>query len=326
MINLDKKKLIRATRLIIALSTGSIASYLLQIPMSGWVMITACVVLFDQDTVGGTINRSKLRFMATFYGAMISLGCIFFFPHNLVLIWLAIGLTTFICAYIYMSTPKSYIGLLGSMTLVIILIGSHGPNLHTAIYRTMDIGIGVLFALLSMLLFFPEYALERANTLTLKSLGEINKLMKTIKDEHDLEKIRQHTQTVEMTLLQDITNFNKTIDDAKHELKARKHPELIEKYSQSLLQIRRLYRLLMFIFYYEIDQSHMDNQKLHLIIAQISTVIDTFYVPKNESAQIDLVQYEKLEQLIIETKEETLKKALLHFVVELKKLNLLMIK
>jgi uncharacterized membrane protein YccC len=294
--------------------------------MSGWVMITACVVLFDQDTVGGTINRSKLRFMATFYGAMISLGCIFFFPHNLVLIWLVIGLTTFICAYIYMSTPKSYIGLLGSMTLVIILIGSHGPNLHTAIYRTLDIAIGVLFALLSMLLFFPEYALERANTLTLKSLGEMDKLMKTIKGEHDLEKIRQHTQTVEMTLLQDITNFNKTIDDAKHELKARKHPELIEKYSQSLLQIRRLYRLLMFIFNYEINQTHIDNQKLHLIITQISTIIDTFYVPKNELAQIDLAQYEKLEQLIIETKEETLKKALLHFVVELKKLNLLMIK
>lgn len=326
MINLDKKKLIRATRLIIALSTGSIASYLLQIPMSGWVMITACVVLFDQDTVGGTINRSKLRFMATFYGAMISLGCIFFFPHNLVLIWLVIGLTTFLCAYIYMSTPKSYIGLLGSMTLVIILIGSHGPNLHTVIYRTLDIAIGVLFALLSMLLFFPEYALERANTLTLKSLGEMDKLMKTIKGEHDLEKIRQHTQTVEMTLLQDITNFNKTIDDAKHELKARKHPELIEKYSQSLLQIRRLYRLLMFIFNYEINQTHIDNQKLHLIITQISTIIDTFYVPKNELAQIDLAQYEKLEQLIIETKEETLKKALLHFVVELKKLNLLMIR
>lgn len=326
MINLDKKKLIRATRLIIALSTGSIASYLLQTPMSGWVMITACVVLFDQDTVGGAINRSKLRFMATFYGAMISLGCIFFFPQNPVLIWLVIGLTTFLCAYIYMSTPKSYIGLLGSITLVIILIGSHGPNLHTAIYRTMDIAIGVLFALLSMLLFFPEYALERANTLALKSLGEMDKLMKTIKGEHDLEKIRQHTQTVEMTLLQDITNFNKTIDEAKHELKARKHPELIEKYSQSLLQIRRLYRLLMFIFNYEINQTHIDNQKLHLIIAQISTIIDTFYVPKNESAQIDLAQYEKLEQLIIETREETLKKALLHFVVELKKLNLLMIK
>ena len=160
------------------------------------------------------------------------------------------------------------------------------------------IAIGVLFALLSMLLFFPEYALERANTLTLKSLGEMDKLMKTIKGEHDLEKIRQHTQTVEMTLLQDITNFNKTIDDAKHELKARKHPELIEKYSQSLLQIRRLYRLLMFIFNYEINQTHIYNQKLHLIITQISTIIDTFYVPKNELAQIDLAQYEKLEHLV----------------------------
>jgi len=110
-----------------------------------------------------------------------------------------------------MSTPKSYIGLLGSMTLVIILIGSHGPDLHTAIYRTMDIAIGVLFALLSMILFFPEYAIDRAHTLTLKSLGEIDKLIKTIKNEHNLEKIRQHTQTVEMTLLQDIINFNKTI-------------------------------------------------------------------------------------------------------------------
>lgn len=326
MINLDKKKLIRATRLIIALSTGSIASYLLQIPMSGWVMITACVVLFDQDTVGGTINRSKLRFMATFYGAMISLGCIFFFPHNIILIWLVIGLTTFICAYIYMSTPKSYIGLLGSITLVIILFGSHGPDLHTAIYRTMDIAIGVLFALLSMILFFPEYAIDRAHTLTLKSLGEIDKLIKTIKNEHNLEKIRQHTQTVEMTLLQDIINFNKTIDDAKHELKARRNPELIEKYNQSLLQIRRLYRLMMFIFHYEINQTHIDNKKLHLIMTQISTIIDKFYMPQNEASQIDLIQYEKLEKLITETEEETLKKALLNFSIELKKLNLLMIK
>ena len=326
MMTLNKNRLIRASRLIIALSTGSLASYLLHIPMSGWVMITACVVLFDQDTVGGAINRSKLRFLATFYGATISLACIFLFPHNLILIWFVIGLTTFICAYIYMGTPKSYIGLLGSMTLVIILIGSHGPNLHTAIYRTMDIATGILFALLSMILFFPEYAIDRAHTLILKSLGEIDKLIKSIKNENNLDKIRQYTQTVEMSLLKDVINFNKTIDDAKHELKARKHPGLIEKYNQCLLQIRRLYRLIMFIFYYEIDQTHMDNQKLHLIIAQISTIIDTFYLPQNESTQIDLAQYEKLEKLITETEEETLKKALLNFAIELKRLNLLMIK
>lgn len=190
----------------------------------------------------------------------------------------------------------------------------------------MDIAIGVLFALLSMILFFPEYAIDRAHTLTLKSLGEIDKLIKTIKNEHNLEKIRQHTQTVEMTLLQDIINFNKTIDDAKHELKARRNPELIEKYNQSLLQIRRLYRLMMFIFHYEINQIHIDNKKLHLIMTQISTIIDKFYMPQNEASQIDLIQYEKLDELIMETPEETLRKALLNFAIELKRLNLLMIK
>ena len=198
MMKLDHAKLIRACRLMIALATGTLTSYLLKIPMSGWVMITTCVVLFDQDTVGGTINRGKLRFWATFYGALISLVCIIFFPDNMIIVWSVIGITTFVYAYIYMGTAKSYIGVLGSATLAIILLGNnHHPDLHTAIYRIMDIAIGVIFALLSMLLFFPEYALNRARSIIIKSLTDISSLIQQAKDERDLEKINRYTQIIE---------------------------------------------------------------------------------------------------------------------------------
>ena len=80
---LDKNRVIRALRLILALAAGIITAHLINIPMSGWVTVTTTVVLFDQETIGGAINRSKLRFLATLFGSLIALICILIFYNHL---------------------------------------------------------------------------------------------------------------------------------------------------------------------------------------------------------------------------------------------------
>lgn len=322
MIKPDSAQLIRATRLMIALLAGSLTSHLLKIPMSGWIMITTCVVLFDQDTVGGTISRGKLRFWATFYGALISLVCIILFPDNKILIWLVIAVTTFIYAYTYMGTAKSYIGVLGSATLAIILLSGNHPNLHTAFYRIMDITIGVAFAIFSMLFFFPEYALNRAYKLTLKSLTDISTLIQQIEKEKDLDKINQHTQKAELSLLKDIINFNKTLDEARHEVKARREPAIIEHYSQCLLQIRRLYRLIIFIFYYELDANKISNPQIHLLCQQIGLILkDSCNIQKISNIHTMEANYLQLNQMIASLEEDGFRHAIQNFSNELQCLS-----
>lgn len=322
MIKFDLAKLIRASRLMIALLAGSFASHLLKIPMSGWIMITTCVVLFDQDTVGGTISRGKLRFWATFSGALISLICLTLFPDNITLIWFVIAGTTFIYAYIYMGTAKSYIGVLGSATLAIILLSGNHPNLHTAFYRIIDIGIGVVLAILSMLFFFPEYALNRTYNLTLKSLTDISNLIQQIEKEKDLDKINQHTQKAELSLLKDIINFNKTLDEAKHEIKARREPSIIEYYGQCLLQIRRLYRLIIFIFYYELDLKKINDPQIHILCRQIELIIkNSCNRQKISNAYSIETNYHELNQMITSLKEDGFKHAIQNFSNELQSLT-----
>jgi uncharacterized membrane protein YccC len=316
---LDKTRVIRALRLILALAGGILTAYLIKIPMSGWVTVTTTVVLFDQETVGGTINRSKLRFVATLFGSLISLLCVLFFHDNWLVIWCVLSICCFIYAYIFMGSKKSYIGVLGIATMAIIVFSSDGTSLQHAMYRIMDIVIGISFALLSMLVFFPQYAINKSHQLIFKALEDITDLIKNIQNQDNIEQVRQHILTVETKFLNDVTNFNKTIDEAKHELAAKKNPRLIENYNKCLLQIRRLYRLLIVIFYYELDNDNLNDPYLNQISSKFLQIIQNT-TDKSQSYSLT-IDYLELNELITQIETPTLRKITNHFATELKQLH-----
>ncbi|RTL10416.1 MAG: FUSC family protein [Neisseriaceae bacterium] len=317
---LDKNRVIRALRLVLALAAGIVTAYLIKIPMSGWITVTTTVVLFDQETIGGAINRSKLRFLATLFGSLIALVCILFFHDNWLIIWSVLSISCFVYAYIFMGSKKSYIGVLGIATMAILIFGSNGgTSLQHAMYRIIDIVIGISFALLSMLLFFPQYAINKSHQLIFKALDDITNLIKNIQNQDNIEQVRQHILTIETKFLSDVTNFNKTIDEAKHELAAKKNPQLIENYSKCLLQIRRLYRLLIVIFYYELENDNLNDPYLNQILSKFLQIIQST-TDKNQNYSL-IIDYLELNELISQIKTPTLRKTTNHFATELKQLH-----
>jgi|LauGreDrversion4_2_1035121.scaffolds.fasta_scaffold60094_3 uncharacterized membrane protein YgaE (UPF0421/DUF939 family) len=321
---LDKNRVIRALRLILALAAGIVTAHLINIPMSGWITVTTTVVLFDQETIGGTINRSKLRFLATLFGSFIALICILFFHDNWLIIWSLLSISCFVYAYIFMGSKKSYIGVLGIATMAILIFGSSGStSLEHAMYRIMDIVIGISFALLSMLLFFPQYAIKKSHQLIFSALDDITNLIRNIQNQDNIEQVRQHILTIETKFLNDVINFNKTIDEAKHELAGKKNPQLIENYNKCVLQIRRLYRLVIVIFYYELENDSLNNPQISQILFKILQVIQNIS-DKNQSYSL-AIDYLELNELITQVEAPTLRKTMQHFTTELKQLHNILI-
>lgn len=317
---LDQARAIRALRLIIALAAGIITAHLLKIPMSGWVSVTTTVVLFDQETVGGTISRSKLRFLATLFGSLIAILCLLFFRNNWFVIWSVLSVACYIYAYIFIGGKKSYLGILGIATMSIVIFSENDTGLQNAMYRTMDTMIGITFALLSMLIFFPQYATKKSTQLILSALGDITELIKNAQLQNNIEEIRKQILTVETRFINDVTNFNKTIDEATHEIKGKKNPQLIENYTKCVLQIRRVYRLLIIIFYYELDNDNLNTPAINHIFFKILQIIQTI-TDKSHTYSLE-IDYLELDELISQINSPTLCKNMRNFSTELKQLHI----
>lgn len=292
-------QLIRALRLILAVASGSIFAHLIHLPMSSWVFITTSVVIFDQDTVGGTINRSFMRFFATFLGASISLLCILLIKDHTWLIWSVVLVFSFIFAYLYIGKKQSYIGLLASLTLAILLLGNKPPDFYTAIYRLTDICIGVTFALLSMLLFFPEYAMKRLPKLISALIQDSMHLIKSIEELDDIVLIRQQIVTIEDNFINNISKFNKALEESSHELSGKRQSNLVESYRLSSIQARRIYRLIFVIFYYEFENESINNLQIKQALQSILIIMSQLN-NDSESKEIkgNLIELEQLIQSI----------------------------
>lgn len=320
---MDKSQLIRASRLIIALTCGIITTVLMDIPMSAWVLVSTTIVLFDQETIGGTLNRGKLRITATFLGAIVSLSVLYFFKNNWFIIWTILAIITFICAYLFMGKKNSYIGLLGIVTIAILLIGNGEHHIQTAIYRAIDTIIGVVFAMLSIVFFFPQYAFDRCHQQIIDALNDIAELVIKIQKENNIESIRNRVLPVETKFIKDILNFNKNLEEACHEGKGKRNPQLIQKYKECILQIRRLYRLLMVLFYYELENDSLNDLHINYILVEFLQIIHKITShDRSYSINIDFLEIHQLaKQIHIPSLQNTIK----HFVIELRNLHHILI-
>lgn len=312
-------QLIRATRLIIAIIADIITCHLIHIPMSGWVVVSTTIVLFDQETIGGTVIRGKLRIGATIIGSAISLLCLYFFADNWYIIWAVFGITSFLCAYFFMGSKKSYLGLLGIVTMAILLIGNGDGDINHAIYRTIDTIIGVTFAMLSILLYHPEYAFKRCHSQVITALDDIADLVDKIQNETDIDNIRNTILPVENRFISDVVSFNKNIVEAKHEMNGMKHPELIELYQQCVLQIQRMYRLLIVIFNYELENQNLNDLQINYILLEVLQIIHK--ITNKETRYSIEIDYLELDQLIMQIHVPALQRVVQHFAKELKILN-----
>lgn len=86
-----------------------------------------------------------------------------------------------------------------------------------------------------------------------------------------------------------------------------------------MLQIRRLYRLIIVIFYYELENDNLNDPQLNQILFKILQIIQNIS-DKNQRYSL-AIDYLELNELITQIEAPTLRKVTNHFATELKQLH-----
>ncbi len=164
---LDQLRLRHALKTGIACLIGWIIMHFMHNANSQWILITIIVVMSAQLNVGSLVQKARMRFLGTVCGAAVALLTLILPGNHLSVLTPIISIAA-ITAFTYIAANNndtSYLGTLGAVTVVIILLGQQ-PSLSTALIRISEISIGILVSLLVSIGLFPL----RASRLLQKTL------------------------------------------------------------------------------------------------------------------------------------------------------------
>lgn len=151
---LEKQRIINSIKTAIACLAGYEFARYFGIP-SSWILITIIVIMAKQLHLGGVLIASWWRCLGTISGALIAELIIFQFLHNQFMSALLVFLSILIFSYLSSSKKNiANMGLLGSTTLIVILLGSD-PSYHTVVLRFMEIMLGIVIAFLVARFIWP---------------------------------------------------------------------------------------------------------------------------------------------------------------------------
>ena len=294
---INKSRLIRSSRILLAMVTGFIITKICHIEHPLWLFITSIVVIFDQSTVGGTVLRGSLRFSATIVGAIIGLLVLFIFHNNQAANDITILICILIFAYLFMDTKYSYIGVIGSITILIVLSTdlSNSDGISIGIDRIISILLGTIIAVANMIFFYPNYAKHSIVTHIDKSLEKIEITIKIFtNNNYSTSEISERILQVESEITTDITKFNRLIDEMKYETITKIN------YPSTFIHIRRINRLLNVIFLEHNDKDIRTDIKLIKKLTQITNELDAIRqrLSNNSKNKINLKILKYSEQAI----------------------------
>ena len=264
MIKLDKPRLIRSSRILLAMITGYFITKVFHIEHPLWLFITSIVVIFDQSTVGGAVFRGYLRFSATIAGAIIGLLVLHFFHNNPIANDITILIFTLVFAYLFMDTKYSYIGVISSITILIVLSSdfNNADGINIAIDRVISILIGTVIAVATMIVFYPNFATKNIIRHISSSLKEIEATIKIFTNKnYSISEISERILEVEDEITANITKFNRLVDEINYETRTK------IDYHSIFIHIRRINRLLNVIFQ---DINNEDIRKDVLLITSLN--------------------------------------------------------
>ncbi len=252
-----------------------------QVPEGEWALITACIVLFEYTTVGGVLTKSYLRFLATFTSAIYSILVIYFFDNNPLVNIIAAIAGLFLYSYFFMDGKQSYVGILGSVTLTIMLFNYN--NIDAAILRPFNIIIGIIIAVVTLRFFYPEYARDRVMKAQADFILNLIQMLQNFLDTHKtLEVVKAEYLDYENKLIAGVASFNRYIEEAKIETK--KMPLFITGNISIFGHAKRIYRLLSVLIYHlatdEIRTNSLIRENINEIIQRLETMRSCVLDPK----------------------------------------------
>lgn len=199
--------------------------------MYSWIVITILVIMSAQTNMGGLTNKSIMRMLGTLWSVLIALVILLVFstlPAMQVILCL---IFIYIGAFIAATYPKySYVGLLGAVTLAIILFASD-PNIKFALSRGFEIILGIIIAFIVGRFVFPIHASKRIFHSYSDCLIQIRTLHRELVDGGKYE----------LLLAQIFTHFNKQIT-LTSEIMYENQKKRIKDYQALNYATRQLYR------------------------------------------------------------------------------------
>jgi hypothetical protein len=249
---LDPIKIQRTFRLSFAFLITFLLTWYYEIPEKGWCFITLCVVLYEYTTVGGVLSKSYLRFIGTITAALYSLIVIYFFNNDAMINLIALMTGAFVYTYFFMSGSQNYIGLLGTMTLTIMLVNYN--NIDATVLRPMNITIGILISLFVLLFFYPQYARKIVIDIQADFLQNLANMLEVfLNKDLVLETVKQDYLIYESAFLDNLNEYRRYIEEAQFETK--KVPSFYIKSKLAVTYTKRIYHLIsVFVFHLSSDE------------------------------------------------------------------------
>lgn len=247
MAGLDAQKILRTWRLSLVCLISFFITWSFEIPNGEWALITSCVVLSEYTTVGGVLTKSYLRFAATFSSAVYCILVIYFFGNNAIVNMLAAIGGLFLYSYFFMDGKQGYIGVLGGITLTIMLFNYN--NIDAAILRPFNILIGIAVSVFTLRFFYPEYARDKVLEVQADFLGGLSHMLHVFLDPlYSLDDIKKEYLIDENKLISDIAKFNRYIEEAR--IETQKMPAYIDHNLAAIVCEKRIYRLISVLIYH----------------------------------------------------------------------------
>lgn len=206
---------------------------LLNIPESTWAIVTTVVIMAPISFWGNVVSRAVQRIGGTILGSISGLIALQLelYSLSLMLIWCAVAM--FLCSWQSLG-KKPYEALLIGITLAIV-VGSPTSNMDTALWRSADVILGSLLALIFTGIF-PLRAFFYWRIKLAGFLLEYNKLYQEafLPDLQDRSQVDQKIQE----LLTEMVKMRNFISPASQETRVPKSTlEAIHKTNRNLFSI-----------------------------------------------------------------------------------------
>lgn len=137
-----------------------------------WIVITILVVMSTQPNLGGALDKAIMRFLGTLIGAIVATVIVASIDNNIIQVLLSVPFI-FLAVYFAGASKYSYAGTLAGITLIIIVLNQQ-PGVQVAIYRAVEISLGIIISLIVNRFIFPIRAETRLKESFAKTISQIH--------------------------------------------------------------------------------------------------------------------------------------------------------
>tara|TARA_Y100000588_G_scaffold366831_1_gene432952 strand:- start:3794 stop:4837 length:1044 start_codon:yes stop_codon:yes gene_type:complete len=244
---IDRQKTIRTLRLSLTCILLFFVTWYYQVPESVWSLITVFTVMYEYSTVGGVLTKGILRLTGTFLSAVYGLTIVYFCANNPIINMMALIPGLFLYAYYFMSGDRTYISIIGAITLVIVLFNYN--DIDTAVLRVFNVMIGIASSLFMIRFFYPQYARNKVLDIQLMLIEQLASLITDyLNSSNTLSAVKLKYPDYEQNILNAFSLYNRYIGEAK--IETYKTPEFIVHSEGAMLQYKQLFRLISVLLCY----------------------------------------------------------------------------